>query len=357
MLIAKKIFLSIFVISISLALFAQPKLMPDGSVDPVSGELVLNEGSEDEIRVRVPSLSSGVVTPDATLNFDGSLDVDGLNEALPVPDFPEIVLLGDGSPQLFGNFGADSSGTQHGVFSDILLQHKSTGTIVVWFMQNVDDNNLPIDAVGITELPDWNLIPGSDFNNDGLADFVLQSKDLNVGTFAVWTMDKVTPTNGVGVAVLPGWNIRATGDFGQYAEEGEGNVDLVLQHTNGTIVVWFLDGTTSVGATGITVLADWDVVAAADFNNDDELDFLLQNNIGTLSVWYMNGLSPVSGEGIAELGNYRVKGVADYNVDGNNDLLLQSSDGTVVIWTMDGVVPIVGYGISVVPDWEVIGPR
>lgn len=335
----------------------QPNFTPEGRVDLNTNELVLNEGTESEIRIPPPSFNQNMETPDVTVNFDGSLDLnDGLEPLVP-PEYAEIVLLGDGEAQSFGNFGTDSSGSEKGVFADIILQHKTTGTVAVWFMQNVDTSSLPTDTAGITVLPDWDPIPGNDFNNDGIADIVFQLKDRNAGSIALWTMDKISPTNTVGVAVLPGWNVCATGDFGQFANEGEGNNDLVIQHSNGTVGIWFMDQTVSLGGTSIAVLPDWEVVAAADLNNDGKPDLLFQNSSGVVAIWFMDGINPTTSAGIGEFGDFRIKGVADYNVDGNNDILFQDSSGVSIVWTMDGINLINSYNISATPGWDVVGPR
>ncbi len=93
----------------------------------------------------------------------------------------------------------------------------------------------------------------------------------------------------------PLWRLRGLADV-----NGDGNVDLVWHHkTTGAIYVWFMNGTTAIGAnyTNPSTFADtrWELVRVADYNSDGKADLLWRyRTTGDLYIWYMNGLNATS---------------------------------------------------------------
>ncbi|MBI2948295.1 MAG: tandem-95 repeat protein, partial [Verrucomicrobia bacterium] len=179
-----------------------------------------------------------------------------------------------------------------------------------------------------------------DFDGDGQSDLLFQDND---GFLATWLMSGTTlssagftlPSN-VGDAAF---RVVTSGDFNR-----DGSDDIIFQHTDGTLAIWFMSGTLQNSAALINPSnpgdSRWRVVGSADLNRDGKLDLVFQHGDGTLAVWYMDGtslssaalLSPAS-PGDAK---WKVVGVGDLTGDGREDLVFQYSDGTLALWAMNG---------------------
>lgn len=180
-----------------------------------------------------------------------------------------------------------------------------------------------------------------DLTGDGFTDLLFENED---GFLAVWSMDGanlksasyLTPNN-----TRDGkWRLVGTGSFNSDAHE-----DLLFQHKDGSLAVWFMDGTQRTSAAFLDPVdpgdEDWRVVGTGDFNNDGKTDILFQHDDGTLAVWYMDGIKLSSATllkpdrpGERE---WRVVGTGDLNSDGKTDLIFQHEDGTLGYWQLDGV--------------------
>ena len=196
------------------------------------------------------------------------------------------------------------------------------------FALTVTDPSSPINSKG-------------DLDGDGKPDLIFQDND---GFLATWLMNGatlgsagfLTPSN-VGDT---NYRIVCTGDF-----NGNGKEDLLFQHTDGTLAVWYMNGTSQVGTALINPNnpgdRNWRVVAVGDLNRDGKVDIIFQHTDGTLAVWYMNGISLSSGAlfNPSKPGdrNWKVVGTGDFNSDGNLDLIFQHTDGTLAAWLLDGI--------------------
>jgi hypothetical protein len=108
----------------------------------------------------------------------------------------------------------------------------------------------------------------------------------------------------------------------------------------------------------------WRVVGTAALSNGGNTDLILQHSDGTLAAWYMDGTNLVRGvllnpSAPAEEG-WRVATTLDLNGDGKTDLLFQHDDGTVAVWLMDGINLLSGEFLK--PEdpgssWRIAGPR
>ncbi len=180
----------------------------------------------------------------------------------------------------------------------------------------------------------------NDFDGDGKPDLLLQDGGAFLG---VWHMNGnenlinagyLTPNNSGDI----NWRLASTGDFNE-----DGITDLVFQHTDSTVAIWYMDGETLVSPT----LTDpsspgegWKVSAAADFNGDGKSDLLFQNTNGDLAVWYMDGVSLTSPTFVNPVNagdGFKVVAAVDVNSDGNTDIVFQHTDGTLAAWKLDGI--------------------
>jgi uncharacterized repeat protein (TIGR02543 family) len=181
---------------------------------------------------------------------------------------------------------------------------------------------------------------GFDLDGDGKAELFVQHTN---GTMAVWYLNGTLLKKGA-YFNPPGTggsgDLVAVGDF-----NGDAKLDLLIEKPNFDLGIWFMDGTNRIGVgylnpTNIT--AQWKVVATGDFNLDNNRDLLYQHDDGRLSVWLMRNtimqkalyLNPAKVSDPA----WRVQGAGDFNGDGSWDLVLQNqSSGVLVIWFMSGL--------------------
>jgi hypothetical protein len=180
----------------------------------------------------------------------------------------------------------------------------------------------------------------ADFSFDGRADIVWQRDD---GLLSMWSMNGTTATSAEYIRPIkvddPSWRIVATGDL-----NGDGKADLVWQHAGGWLAVWYMNGATMIGGeflnAGQVAAPGWQIVGAADFNSDGKVDLMWQHTDGWLAVWYMNG-SKMTGAQLLNPGqiagnDWKIVGVGDFNADGKPDLVWQHRDGWLSLWYMSG---------------------
>ena len=216
-------------------------------------------------------------------------------------------------------------------------------------------------------LPDWpGERPEKPPRNPGCvacgAEILWQHRD---GALHYWTIRHSARRSGKDVGgtgpVGPEWRLVGTGDL-----NGDGNDDILWQHSGGTVHYWpMVNGQPragiNIGATG-PVGAEWRLIGTGDLNGDGTDDILWQHVDGTVHGWQIGngnrlagfniGLRPIAPE-------WRLIGAGDLNGDGTDDLLWQHSDGTVRYWPMKNGNPRRGINIGatgpVGPDWRLIG--
>ena len=187
-----------------------------------------------------------------------------------------------------------------------------------------------------------------DMNGDGRADVLLQHDN---GALAIWFMDDTFLVDGAMLnpsQVDPAWKVVGTGDG-----NGDGKADIYFQHDEGYLAVWLMDGRNLVDGAQLSpgrLPAGWRVRAVADLNGDNKPDLILQHVDGTMAAWFMNGFQIAEG---AYLTPNRVPpewvivGTGDVNRDGKLDLFFQNQqDGTLAVWLMSSTVLLDGALIS-----------
>ncbi|MBI4658785.1 MAG: VCBS repeat-containing protein [Verrucomicrobia bacterium] len=208
----------------------------------------------------------------------------------------------------------------------------------------------------------YSIVASADFNGDELEDLLFQHSD---GSLAVWLMDHTRLSESA--VLIPekpenaNWRALAAADF-----SGDGKPDLALQHSNGPIEIWVMDGIRRVRQASLSERGtdpNWKIVGAADFNSDGEPDLIFQHSGGDLAVWYLDNfvargtlLNPANSGDPA----LRVVSVADRNQDGKPDLLFQHSNLELAVWFMDGTSRTAVGALS--PrnpggTWRVVAPK
>jgi hypothetical protein len=243
---------------------------------------------------------------------------------------------------------------------DIILQDGG-GFLAAWFMSGDDVLSSSFLNPNGTGDSGWKAIATGDFNKDNKSDLLFQHPDSSL---AVWYMDGVTLTSAEFInPVGPGnadWKAAATGDFNK-----DGRVDILFQHTDGTLGVWYLNGVNLISAAFLNPDRPsdprWRVVGTGDVNRDTDVDIIFQLDDGTLGIWYLRGASLLAG-GFVNPDNsgadWRVVGTTDLNQDGRIDLLLQNrATSDTGVWYMNG--PNLISGGMIMPaggTWQIVAP-
>jgi hypothetical protein len=169
---------------------------------------------------------------------------------------------------------------------DIAWQHGTSRESVIWLMEGTKFiASVPITPQGG---PGWTIVAVADFDADGKSDLVWQHEVT--GEKTIWLMDGTKRREALVIDRDSGrdWRIVAAGQFG-----GDATPDLVLRHRQtGGVAFWIMAGTT-VGtrqpvASILRPDPDWQIVGAADFNNDGQADLLWRHaTVGLNLVTFM----------------------------------------------------------------------
>jgi hypothetical protein len=169
----------------------------------------------------------------------------------------------------------------------------------------------------------WRGSAVGDLNNDGRADIIWRNSS---GQVSVWLMDG---TNLVSSQFLRNGNVVATNWHAVAVKDlnGDGHSDLIWHDDIGRSQVWLMNGTAFQSASllrsGQSAGAGWKMVGAGRFNADTKTDLVWQHSDGRVAIWFMNGLTYTSTTVMSRSQGpgWKVVGVPDFNKDGKSDLL------------------------------------
>lgn len=250
--------------------------------------------------------------------------------------------------------------------NDILWQNQATGHLSVWRMNGINQSDDIAVSPGVVADTNWKIVGTLDANRDGSVDILWQHDG---GWVSIWLMNGETLSQAVELSANatadPRWRIVATGDM-----DRDGYQDIIWQHQNGAVSVWFMNGTQLRGGQVIASLSDanWRVRGADDFDRDGNVDLLWHHAAtGHVAVWQMSRTTLVDG---ILLGfsvpdtNWQIEATADLNSDAKPDLIWRNtSTGHLAAWLMDGLSFTVDNGVFLNPsqvvdtNWKIVGPR
>ncbi|HEY5960115.1 MAG TPA: VCBS repeat-containing protein, partial [Polyangiaceae bacterium] len=247
--------------------------------------------------------------------------------------------------------------TASGISFSVWLLNRSTH-----LSQTIPD--MPVGPSGLLGVPSgWAVRGTADFNRDGNTDFLWHNGET--GEVAVWFMSGPTrlaasvPDALIGPTrkAIDGWTIAGIGDF-----DRSGTADLLWYNTSsGRLQVWHLDGTNHIGSdpeigpantSTLYPSSGWTLRGTADFDRDGFADLLWQHTDGTLAVWFLNGTNHLPRDIVLSAAlpaGWQVRGTDDFNRDGNADILLYDP--------ASGVMKIRFYDHTLFTGEETVGPN
>ncbi len=233
---------------------------------------------------------------------------------------------------------------------DLLWQNQNNGALAYWSILEINAEPQAIRAgfLDSEPQPGWSVIDTVDFDGDGDSDILLR----NYGTFQnkVLLMDG---TENVGEVAIgenfvvrnPDWQMKAAGNFDQDEE-----IEILWRHRrNGGFVIWDLDGQDASssfidltvigrGTQGALSNLSWEMQAAADFDGDGKDEIVWRNSqTGANALWTLDGKFLQSSVFIPGLTNpdWQVVDAQDFDGDGYTDLAWRrGSTGENALWML-----------------------
>ena len=236
----------------------------------------------------------------------------------------------------------------------LVWQHQTTGHLAAWTVEG--NRQIGGSALSPGQVADtnWKIVATGDFSGDGERDLVWQHTD---GTISAWVMRGNQLVDGRLFQPArvndPDWRVVAAADMNR-----DGDTDLIWRNRrSGVLSVWYMDGTRQIDGVLMSPSTvsdmDWEVAGAGDFNRDGHQDLLWRHKErGWLSVWLMNGVTMVSGTSLTPNGvsdvNWSVQAVTDLTGDGYPDVIWRHTDGRISAWIMSALSLM--RGIPFMPD-------
>ena len=258
-----------------------------------------------------------------------------------------------------------SAGGAPGAVYDILWRSSTDGWLAFWHMNGMTLTGMSLVSINQMTDTNWRIAGFADLDGDGQKDIVWQHSS---GWLAAWLLKGSTVVATGYLSndkVDPSWKLKAVGDL-----NGDGRADLVWQSDDGALAVWFMNGFTVINYAWLSIdkMADtnWQIVAAGDVDGDGHADIIWQDKVGGgLGVWLMNGSTVLSGRNLSTPKmtdpGWTIVGAVDVNGDGKADLLWQYADGHVATWLMSAEQVLSGAYLnpSQVPNtaWKIAGPK
>jgi hypothetical protein len=264
---------------------------------------------------------------------------------------------------LFTNFAFSQSNSDH--VSHLYKVELSTGQVIADTFAGTRLQGA--SSIAARGAEGWSLVGVGNFGpKNGMV-----HSDAATGALAVLFYGRSNDAGMTGSALLdsPGkdWSPTALADF-----NGDGNLDVVfVNKTTGQADVHFYggaQGTAALGHKTISLLSTtgWNVVGAADLNQDGHPDLILQNpQTGQVLADHLGGSDGVTVTATQDLGTFKgltASGMLDMNGDGRPDLILVNpATGQTIVSYYGGATGSTPLGTanlegSTPADWALVVP-
>jgi hypothetical protein len=179
---------------------------------------------------------------------------------------------------------------------DLVWQHRTEGWVSLWYMDGTVRIGAASPSISKIADPLWQIVGVGDLNADGKPDLVWQHTAN--GALAVWQMTGATVT--ATLSLIPDriedllWKVVGVADF-----NADGKSDLLWRHLGkGDVGVWLMNGVSRIIYSPLYpyAVADqaWQIAAVTDANGDGKPDLIWEHTDGSIMIWHMNGTSRVS---------------------------------------------------------------
>ena len=153
-----------------------------------------------------------------------------------------------------------------------------------------------------------------------------------------------------------GWQIVSAADFND-----DGSPDILWQDQNYLMYLWYLSGHLQVDASNVNGAGTgWTAAGTGDFNADTRPDIVWRNG-NEIKISFMNNAAWLSADTVNATVDavWRIAAIADYNNDLKPDLLFQNeSTGQLYAWFMNGSQKIGESNVNNAgAGWVVVSPR
>jgi hypothetical protein len=244
-----------------------------------------------------------------------------------------------------------------------LLWRNDAGTVRDWLGQS--NGAFAGNVVNLNETisNDWHIAGSGDFNGDGRVDFLWRHNDGTVLDWLGQPNGSFIANANLNINVPNDWHIAGTGDF-----NGDGYDDILWRADDGTVRDWLGQSNGAfagnVANLNTVVPNDWHIVGTGDFNGDGRTDILWRSDDGTVRDWIGQSNGAFAGN-VVNLNqtiptDWHIVAIGDYNGDALDDLLWRNNDGTVTDWLGQPNGSFIGNTANlntVVPtDWHVQEP-
>ncbi|PWT90969.1 MAG: hypothetical protein C5B56_04560 [Proteobacteria bacterium] len=271
-----------------------------------------------------------------------------------------------GSDAFDGEYTLPVSGAGFSPLTDtsnwMIWWQRSDSTLGVWNMQG-EARAYATRISPASPGPGWRAVAAADLDGDGWDDLVFEHTNGSLGVWFMASYDyrQSYPAPLSPARVDPKWHLMAAADL-----NGDGQPDLLWQDSDGSVAVWLMNGlaaTQTVRLTSTPVDRSWRIVGSGDFNGDGHTDILWQHSDGRVAIWLMNGTSRTA---VAYLSpsqadpDWKIYSAVDFNRDGHPGLVWQHTSGAIAYWEMAGTNCVHTGRISpgmADPQWRIVGPR
>ena len=248
--------------------------------------------------------------------------------------------------------------------NDLAWANDVSGEVRLWHMagvtlyrQETTNPPAPVDA-------NWRLANIADFNADGRPDLLWHN--ATSGRLSMWFMDGATRTTALLVEPIhdPSWALAGVGRF-----NSDPSPDLLWRSPSGDLYVTLMSGGAVLQQLAVSpgqpLATNWAIQGTGDFDGDGRDDLLWRNTTsGTLVIWFMDGTTRLSGATVTVSQPdpaWKVVALADMNANGQADIVWQNqTSGQLVTWFMDRATRVASVPLnpsSSESGWTIVGPR
>jgi len=247
----------------------------------------------------------------------------------------------------------------------LFWRHQQTGELFTWHLSGI--NVVDTRPLTIPANPDlaWKIAGTGDLNGDGSPDLVWRHSN---GGVAAWFLSNnwVIQTGYLSIPSVSdaGWRLAGVGDT-----DGDRRADLVWQHTDGSLAIWFMNGmqVTRTNRLSIPRVSDvgWQITAVGDIDNDRRADLVWRHTDGGIATWLLQGqivraTRLFSVNRVADSA-WRIAAAGKLDTTSPPALVWQHDTGGVAVWYVNGPTVLNTYFLnpSSIFDtqWTIVGAR